>query len=73
MATRIITDYCDEEFNTIEEVFYSNFSPDDWDYIIVGDNAYTVDEIALKLKGNLATDYQVKEFSGSFIAVIYHS
>lgn len=73
MVTRIITKYQDKEFSKIENSFYSNFSPDDWDYIIVGDDVYDVDQIAFKLKGNLATNYEIKDCPEGFIAVVYHS
>jgi hypothetical protein len=69
MSIKIITSYEDPEFKLYENYFWK-FSPDDWDYIIIGENSHEVESIAEKL---YVCDYQMKEFDNLYVAVTYHS
>lgn len=70
MAIRITSGYNDPMFEEYKDRFYNNFTPDDWDYIIVGDNEITVEMIASRL---MVCDYEIKKVGDEWIAVTYHS
>lgn len=70
MAMKIISGYKDSEWSAYEKLFYDNFNPDDWDYIIEGDNEYDVDYMASKL---YVCDYTVKQINDKWYAVTYHA
>ena len=70
MAIRICYDDNDPMFKEYEDRFYNNFTPDDWDYIIVGPHPFVVEMIAQKLT---TCDYQIKIVGDEAIAVTYHS
>jgi hypothetical protein len=70
MAIKIIAGYNDSEWDQYENVFYENFNPDDWDYIIEGDNESEVVMIAEKL---YVCDFKTKKIGDKWIAVTYHA
>lgn len=70
MAITIIHGHSDEKFDEVKEMFYQNFMPDDWDYIIIGPNEFFVSHIAFKLE---VCDSDVKYIDGQWVAVTYHS
>lgn len=70
MSVKIIAGYNDPEFDDHADKFYGNFCPDDWDYIVIGDEEYTVDCIAYKLA---VMDYEKKQIGEEYWAVCYHS
>ena len=72
MAIKIIAGYNDSEYDAYEKLFHDNFSPDDWDYIIIADSddAFEVENIASKLA---VCDYKAKKIGDKFYAVTYHS
>lgn len=70
MAVKIIAGYKDLEFDSYQDLFYANFDPDDWDYIIEGESELEVDSMAMKL---YVCDYQIKKIGDKFYAVTYHS
>lgn len=70
MTTYVIGGYSDKGFDLVEELFYSNFTADDWDYIIVGEEHHTVENIA---KGLRVCDYQIKQIEDKWMAVTYHA
>ena len=69
MAIKIITGYNDPEF-PIYENYLGSFDPDDWDYMIIGENEFEVTELANKLK---VFDSNIKKVGNNYIAVTYHS
>ena len=69
MSVKIIT-YNDSEWQSYSDLFYNNFDPDDWDYLIIGDDKYTVELLAEKL---YVFNYDMKEIDGRWTAVTYHS
>ena len=69
MSVKVIIGYNDPDY-PIYQNYISAFNPDDWDYIIVGDNKNEVENIAEKL---YVCDYQIKQFIDRWIAVTYHS
>ena len=71
MAIKIIVGYNDSEYDAYEKLFHDNFSPDDWGFIIEGDNEFDVEYIASKLTlGDCST---MKKIGDKFYAVTYHS
>lgn len=70
MAMKIIDGYDDPEWESYKDLFYENFNPDDWDYIIEGNDEFSVDALASKL---MVCDYDVKKIGDKFYAVTYHS
>lgn len=72
MTIYVINGYEDPGFSKVQEMFYNNFTPDDWDYIIVGGeyDYFEVEKIARALK---VCDYQIKEIGNMHVAVTYHS
>ncbi len=80
MSVKVITNSNEEDFAEVSDVFYNNFMPDDWDYIIIGDNYTEVADLADKLK---VCDCVVKEIEmidsmtnwnvEMWVAVTYHS
>jgi hypothetical protein len=69
MAVKIIVGWDDPEFDTYKDMFY-NFTPDDWDYMIIGDKEHEVEWIAEKL---YVCDFQIKQIGDRWVAVTYHS
>lgn len=69
MAIKIICGYDDPEFSVYDDIFW-NFTPDDWDYMIIGEKEYEVDAIASKL---YVCDYEIKYIKERWVAVTYHS
>lgn len=70
MSIKIIAGYNDSEWDQYEKVFYENFLPDDWDYIIEGDHADEVRHMAMRL---YVCDYTVKQIGDKWMAVTYHA
>lgn len=80
MSIKVICGYNDEEWNSVSEMFYENFNPDDWDYIIIGEDKQQVEDMAYKLQ---VCDYEIKEIKtvdpmtnwevDQWVAVTYHS
>jgi len=80
MSMKVITSYNDEDFSEVSEMFYNNFSPDDWDYMIIGEDPREVGDLAYTLK---VYDYTMKEIEmidpmtnwkvNMWVAVTYHS
>ena len=77
MSVNVITSWNDEDFEEFSEMFYNNFSPDDWDYLIIGDSKNEVEHLAYTLH---VCSYDMKEISGianwsdaKWVAVTYHS
>ena len=80
MSMKVITCHNDEDFSEVSEMFYNNFMPDDWDYIIIGEDIGEVEDLAYKLK---VYDYTLKEIEmidpmtnwkvNMWVAVTYHS
>lgn len=69
-TVKVVDGRRDPEFNLYENDFYSNFTPDDWDYIIVGSNREIVEEHARQLA---VLDYEVAPIANAWMAVTYHS
>ena len=69
MAVKIIVGWDDLEFDIYKDLFY-NFTPDDWDYMIIGYKEHEVEAIAEKL---FVCDYQIKQIDVRWVAVPYHS
>lgn len=70
MAIKIIFGYNDPLFPEFEDRFYNNFTPDDWDYIIVGKTKKAVLNEAMK---KMVCDFQIAKVDGDWMAVTYHS
>jgi hypothetical protein len=70
MAIKIVCGYNDPEWDSVKDMFYDNFDPDDWDYIIIGSNKQQVEDMAYKLQ---VCDYRVREINEQWVAVTYHS
>lgn len=70
MAIRICEGYTDPMFEEVRDQFYNHFTPDDWDYIIVGPTKWGVEMIAEKL---MVCDYQIEKIGNEWFAVTYHS
>lgn len=70
MAIKIICGYNDSEWAAHADMFYDNFTPDDWDYIIIGEQQGPVEDMAYKLQ---VCDYTVKNIGDQWVAVTYHS
>lgn len=80
MSVKVITSWNDEDFSEVSDMFYNNFTPDDWDYMIIGEDLREVEDLAYKLK---VYDYTMKyvEMIDSmpnmkvdvWVAVTYHS
>ena len=70
MAMKIICGYNDPEWEAYSNLFYENFNPDDWDYIIEGDNEFDVVMIAEKL---YVCDFDTQKIGAKFYAVTYHA
>lgn len=69
MAVKVISGWNDPEFEIFENIFY-NFTPDDWDYMVIGDREFEVERIADKLH---VCDYEIKKIGDRWVAVTYHS
>lgn len=70
MAIKIIEGYNDPSFDSVEDMFYSNFTPDDWDFIIIGKTKTAVRKHAEK---RFVCDYSMKKIEDNWVAVTYHS
>jgi hypothetical protein len=71
MSVKVICGYNDAEFtDEMQDMLYDHFSPDDWDYIIIGDVLDEVDGVAYTLS---IFEYKTKEINGKFVSVTYHS
>lgn len=70
MAIRICEGYEDPMFEEVKDKFYNHFTPDDWDYIIIGPTFWRVQILAEKL---MICDYQIEKVDGEWMAVTYHS
>jgi hypothetical protein len=70
MSIKIICGYNDTEWDSVSGMFYNNFNPDDWDYIIIGQDKQQVEDMAYKLQ---VCDYKIKEVGLMWVAVTYHS
>lgn len=70
MSIKIICGYNDAEWDSVSDMFYENFNPDDWDYIIIGKDKQQVEDMAYKLQ---VCDYEIKEVGLMWVAVTYHS
>ena len=80
MSMKVITSYNDEDFSEVSEMFYNNFMPDDWDYIIIGEDPHEVGDLAIRLR---IFSYNMKEIEmidpmtnwkvDMWVAVTYHS
>lgn len=70
MSVKVITNGNDLDFSDVSGVFYNNFSPDDWDYMIVGTDRNEVDTIAYLLH---VFKYNMKHVDDVWVAVTYHS
>jgi hypothetical protein len=70
MSIKIISSYEDPEWEAYEKMFYDNFNPDDWDYIIEGSDKYGVTDIAEKL---YVCDFEIKQIGDKWVAVTYHA
>jgi len=60
----------DDYDSAINDVFFDNFHPDDWDYVLVGDDWSHVEHLAEKLK---VFKYDIKFIGDQVWAVTYHS
>lgn len=70
MSVIVISGHNDPEWEKYKDVFYGNFDPDDWDYMIIGYKSYEVTEIADKLK---VYDVAFRKVDDLWYAVTYHS
>lgn len=70
MSIKIIAGYNDRDWENYENVFYENFNPDDWDYIIEGRDSFEVEHMAIKLQ---VCDYEIKQIGDKWMAVTYHA
>lgn len=80
MSVKVITSQNDVDFSEVSEMFYNNFMPDDWDYVIIGEDLREVEDLAYKLK---IYDFVMKEIEmvdpvsnmkvDMWVAVTYHS
>lgn len=70
MSVKVYAGQSDPNFQEVQEDFYNNFSPDDVDFIILG-NQDEVYVMALRLE---VCDHQMVELAdGSWMAVTYHA
>jgi hypothetical protein len=69
-TVKVVEGKNDPEFILYEKDFYSNFIPDDWDYIVVGSNRSVVENVASQLA---VLDYDIKPIVNAWMAVTYHS
>ena len=80
MSIKIICGDNDAEWDSVRDMFYENFSPDDWDYIIIGEDRHQVEDMAYRLE---VCSFQIKEVKAvdpmtnwtidQWVAVTYHS
>ncbi len=71
MSVKVICGYNDAEFtDEMQDMLYQHFSPDDWDYIVIGEVFDEVDGVAYTLS---IFEYKIKEIGGKFFSVTYHS
>jgi hypothetical protein len=75
MSVKIITSHNEEDFiGDIPNIFYNHFCPDDWDYMIIGEDRNEVDDLAYKLQ---VCTYELENIlfedgSSKWVAVTYH-
>ncbi len=72
MSVTVIMGPRDPAFKDVEDLFHANFSPDDWDHIIVGEDGGQVEDLADRL-GLHACESVLKHIDGRWVAVTYHS
>jgi hypothetical protein len=70
MSVTVINGYRDTAWPHFENVFYENFNPDDWDYMIIGMDEVEVRDMASRLT---VCDNHVKQIGFMWVAVTYHS
>ena len=70
MTVSVVQGYNDQGFEGVRELFYENFPPDDWDYIITGTDEHEVRSLASRLE---VCDSCVQLIAGQWVAVTYHS
>jgi hypothetical protein len=71
MAVTVIMGPRDPAFKEVEDLFYANFDPDDWDHIILGDDGEQVEDLADRL-GCHSFECVLKHIDGRWVAVTYH-
>ena len=69
MAVKSINGWSDPEFPIYENMFWS-FTPDDWDYMIIGDSE---DEVKIFAEKLYVCDFEAKQIGDRWVAVTYHS
>lgn len=70
MAVQVVNGYKDSMWDVVKDMFYANFNPDDWDYIVMGYDEQEVREMAQKMT---VCDNDVKQIGVMWVAVTYHS
>lgn len=73
---QVIESYNDPEFDKIEQDFYTNFTPDDWTFIMVAKRSNmrkSTIERAIREAHPSACDFQFAKVRGFWMAVSYHS
>ena len=70
MSVLVVSGYRDKEFKEYEDLFYENFNPDDWDYLIIGEDQNEVQNLAWRLE---VCDSELKQVGSVWVAVTYHS
>lgn len=70
MSVKVIFYANEKDFEEVYSAFYNNFNPDDWDFIVIGEDKNEVDGIAYLLQGS---GYDVKQIGDEWMAVTYHS
>ena len=80
MSVTVINSSNEEDFEEIGNLFYNHFSPDDWDYVIMGEDKNEVEDLAYKLQ---IFDYKIEPIPMKdpmtnwdivkWVAVTYHS
>jgi len=70
MSVLVVSGYRDSEFEEYKDLFYENFNPDDWDYIIIGEDENEVKNMAWGLE---VCDSEIKKIGSVWVAVTYHS
>lgn len=79
MSIKIICGYNDAEWDSVSDMFYENFNPDDWDYIIIGEDQHQVEDMAYRLqvcgcevKSIKMVDPMTNWTVDQWVAVTYH-
>jgi hypothetical protein len=75
MSVKVITSHNEADFSgEIANLFYNHFDPDDWDYVLIGEDKNEVDDLAYKLQ---VYDYKINPIPFDdgvvrWVAVTYH-